>query len=79
MELNSFPPLYLRSLPKKNCFTQRYQAWLTFPRWGMGYDRFLKSLLNPNGAGDESSDEKTHTITAVPEGYVCHLELHRLA
>ncbi|CAJ1957762.1 unnamed protein product [Sphenostylis stenocarpa] len=27
---NSFPPLDLRSLPKKNCFTQRYQAWLTF-------------------------------------------------
>lgn len=34
----------------------------------MGYDRFFKSLLNPSWDGDESSYEKTHTLTAVPEG-----------
>lgn len=47
----------------------------------MGYDRFFKKLAKPeltSRAGDESSYEKTHTLTAVPEGYVCHLELHQM-
>lgn len=79
---NSFPPLDLRSLPKKNCFTQRYQAWLYVPQMGNGLRQVLQKLAKPeltSRAGDESSYEKTYTLTAVPEGYVCHLELHRLA